>query len=236
VKYRVAAKNDICEEDQVEETVSIYPEFACPIASTSAGHNCGGYCYHARRYRKGKLEDHNGIDINGNNLAVTSPCGGDFIRRRTGRTCDPNRNADARKMNAGPGYGNYADVICTFKSGDRLTLRFAHLSSITHTGKKIAAGEEVGISDATGNACYCGPNWSVVDNPHLHFEVKGYDPKRFLPNNCPSENYSQLDQYDDNLGIPKNSSLRNRYRCCRANVVVERDCAQEPEMCPAQSP
>ncbi|MHA2610215.1 MAG: M23 family metallopeptidase [bacterium JZ-2024 1] len=223
LKWRVIAQNSACNTAVIHHTANIYPSFACPIASTSAGHNCGGYCYHARRVRNGRVGNHDGIDINGNNLTVTTPCGGDFYVRRRSGTCNPSENPQQRRQNAGSGYGRYADVDCSFEDGSVLTLRFAHLASITHTGSTINQGDQVGTSGATGNACYCGPNESVVDNPHLHFEVLGYDPKRFLPLNCPNENYANLDS-------------GNRSRCCRANDVVERSCTNEPAMCPAQYP
>lgn len=70
--------------------------------------------------------------------------------------------AEGRVVRAGyqpGGYGNFIEV----KHPNGLSSVYAHLSRIdVHTGKKVAAGERIGLVGSTGYST----------GPHLHFEVR----------------------------------------------------------------
>lgn len=59
-------------------------------------------------------------------------------------------------------YGN--DIVVKLSDGKYAL--YAHLSKIdVHAGQKVTAGQEIGLSGATGN----------VTGPHLHFEIRNAD-------------------------------------------------------------
>jgi hypothetical protein len=202
LKWRIIAQNTVCNVAVLRHNASIYQTLACPLTG-QVGQSCGAWCYRGRTN-----DQHDGVDINAaNGTVLRAPCTGTLRRIGGSYRCDPD-NPDRTV----PECGNGVRLTCK----DRSVIVMCHLETITHPGGAVNAGEIIGTSDATGNACGC--------TPHLHLRVahpQDTDPQRFWDVSC----------------ITGPSGIRDltpaeQERCCRNGALVIRNCNNEPQMCP----